>query len=97
MSSVEERLKVTERVPDYNSNIFHGSAVEMITRLQALEEKYPGCFVVWDYECHDFCYTRLENDGEYSTRIASIRAKEERKKQKELDLLAKLKAKHEEK
>jgi len=97
MSSIEggkERLQIIEEVPS-SSDILYGTAKEIISRLQELEDKYPGCHIEWYYEEYWFVYNRPENDKEYSTRMAAVRSKEDKKRKKELELLAKLKAEYE--
>ena len=75
--SSNERLKVKQYIEYYLD--FDGYVVDLITRLQRMEEEWPGCYIqTWRDGDPSFWYERPETDVEYDKRVADLKLKEER-------------------
>lgn len=93
MMSRNKRLKVKQYIDCYLD--FDGYVVDLIAHLQRLEKEWPGCYIETSRDDDpSVWYERTENDEEYQKRILRKEKLEEEQKQRELELLSKLKAKY---
>ena len=89
--SSNERLKVKQYIDYYLD--FDGYVVDLIARLQRMEEEWPGCYIqTWRGDDFSVWYERPETDVEYADRIARLKSREREvltKKMKQYERLKK--------